>query len=220
MRKNIANHEDGIASLITNGHINARTILADNRSVKRQRKREPLILLDAAIDMAIKVHKTALFIKRLRLKVKARRVRVAADNFKPRLGNRLLADDCGHDCAILVAAIDLVTGLKALKRRNLLKALGAQAANAFGIAKTLGLRCTEIIHIFLAVGFQLQILVFHTSQVYQNWKNSTMTKPKAEVVRLKPLFSDACIVYSHKCKRKNAVPNTAVGERPLLHLEI
>ena len=42
-------------------------------------------------------------------------------------------------------------------------------------------------------------------------KNSTL---------LKPLFADAYVVYSHKYKRKNAVPNTAVDERPGLQLEI
>ena len=147
--------------IVPDGDLDLGAVLAHDRAVQRQRQRQPLVLLDAAVHVAVEIDAAALFVKRLRLEIEPRRVRVAADDLEPRVGDLLPADHRRHHRAVLVTAIDLVARLENLERGKLLETARLQKANALGIAPTLRLRNAQISHILCRVFLQRHILHFH-----------------------------------------------------------
>ena len=151
MRQNVGNHEDGIAVVVADGDENLRAVLADNRPVQRERQREPLVLLDSAVHVAVEVDAPALLVERFRLKIEPRRVRMAADDLETSLGDFPFADDSRHHRPVLIASIDLVSGLQRLKGRNFSETLRLQETDALRIAAARRLGDAQIAHVFFAV---------------------------------------------------------------------
>ena len=153
---------------VADGDIDRGSVLADHRSVKRERHRKPLILLDSAVDMAVEINKPALLVERFRLEIEPRRIGMTAYDLKPGLGDPLSADDGRHDRTAFITAINLVTRFKFFKRRKLLKTLRLKATDALGITQALGLRGAEIFHVFFTIFFKRQIFHFHTNKIIAN----------------------------------------------------
>ena len=151
VRQDVGDHEDWIIRLVADLDENLRAVRADNRPVKGERQREPLVLLDAAVHVAVEVDAAALFVKRFRLEVETWRIRVPADDLESRLGDFPLADDSRHHRPVLIASIDLVAGLQRLERRNLPEALGLQQPHALRVASARRLGDAQIAHVFFTV---------------------------------------------------------------------
>ena len=115
MGKDVADHEDGVAWRIAHRDVDLRAVLADDRSVERERHHEPLVLLYPAVDVAVEVDVAALLVERPRLEVEARRIGMAADDLEAGFGDFSPADHGSHDGSALVAAVDLVAGLQCLE---------------------------------------------------------------------------------------------------------
>ena len=166
MRQDVGDHEDGVVPAVAHGDLDAGAVLADDGAVERERQGEPLVLLDAAVDVAVEVDDTALFVDRARLEVEPRRVGVAADHLDAGLGDAPAADDGGHDGAVLAAAPDAVAWLERPERAELAEAGGLEHAHALGVAAAGGLGDAEVPEVFGDVLVErngLGLLIHHSS---------------------------------------------------------
>ncbi len=64
--------------MITDCDIEHRSVLLHDDAVKGERKRDPLVFLNAAVVMRIKISEFIVFVKRILLNIHARRVNVCA----------------------------------------------------------------------------------------------------------------------------------------------
>ena len=107
----------------------------------RERQRDPLVLLDAAIVVRVKVCEAAIFIERVLLDVEAAGVDVRTKNHETFL-ERLRADLEQHDGLLHVDGIDLVAGLDRLALRDVVRkvAVACCLCLAHGLDDALALR--------------------------------------------------------------------------------
>ena len=107
----------------------------------RERQRDPLVLLDAAIVMRVEIREAAIFIERVLLDIEAAGVDVRSENHETFL-ERLRADLEQHDGLLHVDGIDLVARLDGLAFGDVIRkvAIACCLRLAHGLDDTLALR--------------------------------------------------------------------------------
>ena len=96
MHQQVGNAEHRIAVRFADIDKHLLAALLDDNAVQRQRNRNPLILLDAAVVMRIQIRQILILIQRVLLHVDARRVDVRAEDIHARV-QRLLAQHEEHE---------------------------------------------------------------------------------------------------------------------------
>ena len=86
---------------------NLGSVLADHKTVDGKRNGRPLIFLDAAIVVRLQKRHLILFIKRIGLQVKTRRIHMRAE-YVHALGDRFLADHRQHQAFSFNRLVDLL----------------------------------------------------------------------------------------------------------------
>jgi hypothetical protein len=72
MRQQIGHTEDRVGWIVAQRNIDHGAILLGHYTLKRERQRDPLIVLDAAVIVRIEQHKIGSFVKRILLQVETR----------------------------------------------------------------------------------------------------------------------------------------------------
>ena len=107
MDEQIRHAEHGIVRLLPERDRDRCAVLLDDNTVQGKRNRHPLILLDAAVVMRIKVRQSAVLIERILLHIKAARVDVCTEDIHA-VFHRLCADMKEHNRLFHIDGVDLV----------------------------------------------------------------------------------------------------------------
>ena len=82
MRQNIRNAEYRIFRIFPNTHLHHATVFLAYYTVNRKRQCKPLIFFYAAVIMCIQIYQKFLFIQRILLYIKTRRINVSTKNIQ------------------------------------------------------------------------------------------------------------------------------------------
>ena len=80
MHEEIGPAERRVGCLLADDDVERRAVFLDDDAMQRQGKRDPLVLLDAAVVMRVEVAEAAVLVERVLLDVEAARVDVCAEN--------------------------------------------------------------------------------------------------------------------------------------------
>ena len=107
MDEEISDTEHGVVRLLPERDRDCCAVFLDDNTVQGERYRHPLVLLDAAVVMRIKVRQPAVLIERILLHIKAARVDVRAEDIHA-VFHRLCADMKEHNRLFHVDGVDLI----------------------------------------------------------------------------------------------------------------
>ena len=107
MDQQVRHAKDRIIIILTDDNIHDCTVFFHDNAMQCKRQRNPLIFLDAAIVMRIKVSQPAVLIERILLHIEAAGVDMRAKNRKTRL-QRLCTDMKEHHSLFHADCIDLI----------------------------------------------------------------------------------------------------------------
>ena len=107
MDKEISDAEHGVVRLLPERDRDRCAVLLDDDTVQGERYRHPLVLLDAAVVMRIKVRQPAVLIERILLHIKAACVDVRTEDIHAVL-HRLCSDMKEHNRLFHVDGVDLI----------------------------------------------------------------------------------------------------------------
>ena len=171
MNEQIGDIEHGIASFITDAHINFAAVGAMDDAVQREGLASPLIFFDAAVVMGLEQGEFAVFIERMRFEIESWRIDVRADDVHAGF-QRTLADDEEDDGFVLVVVDDLCAGFWHFSGSEHVgkvdEAVGVRLTGHLGCAFALGLAGVEKCFVAFAVGEE-GVAIFFGKILPETW---------------------------------------------------
>ena len=194
MRQQIRHAKYGIVWILAQRDGHHRTVLLRHHAVQRQRQRDPLVILDAAVIMRVKQREAVGFVQGILLQVKARGIDVRTQNIQT-LGQRLRAQLDQHERFAMRMRPHFVTRLQGatiadcLLERNIPSVLscGNSSSSAFALGlilgdelDILGSKAFELLHILLGVflpsNFSFHVKILSNVPLMPTAKRGIMTK--------------------------------------------
>ena len=111
MRQQVGDAEDRVAVRLAQRHAHLRAVLAHDDAVQRQRHRQPLVLLDAAVVVRIQIGQAARLVQRVLLYIQARGIDVRAEDVHALL-QRMAAHHKEQEALVHPVDVDAVACLE------------------------------------------------------------------------------------------------------------
>ncbi len=113
MNQKVRHAEYGVARLLANANLHDAAVLLRHDAVHRQRQRNPLVLLDAAVIMRIEVGEAAVLIERVLLDIEAAGINMRPEDVHA-LGEWLVADIEERQRLLHIHRVDFIARLQLL----------------------------------------------------------------------------------------------------------
>ena len=154
VRQEVGDDKLRFIRLTANGNVDRAAILERDRAVQLQRDRDPLVLLDAAVIVRLKIRQLRILVHRRLLEIEARGIDVRARDHAA-VVERLLAEHGQHERLIAVIHIHLRARLQLHAERIRHKARVLRHADRLLDGLALGARGVEKALIPLGIGKDL-----------------------------------------------------------------
>ena len=158
MRQQVGDVENGVVGFVADGDIDPLAVALEDNAIDGQRKRVPLVFLDAAVVVRVDVGDGIILADGVRLGVKARRVDMGTDHDETFLQG-LLANLRQEERLPMAGTIDLRSRLQKLAFWNLVQVLetsGNSHLQASVMGEALCLGKGDEIDVFTAIGVQFR----------------------------------------------------------------
>ena len=151
MDQQIGDHQNGVVSLFADGDGNVGAVLQADNAVQCQLHGGPLVLLDAAVVVGLKVCDLGILIQGIGFQVQTGGVHVSGADIGT-LCQGLGADHSQSDGLVAIIVVDLVTGLSFHTGGEGLEAVLLSLGDGPGGCFALSLGCVHECHVALGIG--------------------------------------------------------------------